>query len=106
MSTEKCRTVKQEAFFVQGPISFQLCLAKNLEWSKYYVFIKRNYIYNDKHGNCKVNESKVFLTLLAVAELIKHFEFAIHYAEYCAAIDKCAHISYTTASLSFIAHEK
>ena len=47
MSTEKYRTVKQEAFFEQGPISFQIGVAKNLKWSKYYVYIKRNYIYND-----------------------------------------------------------
>ena len=37
MSIEKYPMVKQEAFFVQGPISFQIGVAKNLEWCKYYV---------------------------------------------------------------------
>ena len=105
MSTEKYRTVKQEAFFVQGPISFQIGVAKNLEWRKYYVFIKRNYIYKDKHGICKVSKN-VYLTLPAVAELVKHLEPAIHYAEYCAASDKSAPISSNVAYVSILCHDK
>ena len=106
MSSEKYRTVKQEAFFVQGPISFQIGVAKNLECCKYYVYIKRNYIYNDKHWNCNVSENNVYLTLPAVAKLVKHLEPAIHYAEYCAASDKSAPISSNFAYVSILCHDK
>ena len=104
MSTEKYRTVKQEAFFVQGPISFQIGVAKNLEWSKYYVTIKRNYIYNDKHGNCKVSENNVFLTLPAAAELVKQLEPALRYAESCVESDKGAHISSNFVPVTILSH--
>ena len=104
MSTEKYRTVKQEAFFVQGPSSFQIGVAKNLDWNKFYVYIKRNYIYNDKHGNCKVSENNVFLTLPAAAELVKQLEPALRYAESCVESDKGAHISSNFVAVTILSH--
>ena len=39
-------------FFILGPILFQIGATKNLHWDKYYVYIKSNCIYIDKHGSC------------------------------------------------------
>ena len=104
--TEKYRIVKQEAFHIQGQISYQIGVAKNLEWNKYYVTIKRNYIYNNKHGNCKVSESIVYLTLPAAVDLGKQLKLALRYAENCIVIDKVAHILSNTVTVTILSHVK
>ena len=90
MSRAKYSTVKQKSFFVQGPISFQIGVAKNLQLDMYYVYIKRNFIYHDKHGSCKASENTVYLSVPAAAELVKQFEPALRFATTCFEKDRCA----------------